>query len=169
MAPKSKTKDFKIRAGTYMEGGLKRLGALFLKFWAVPMVPVGIGLMLWGLINELGKQQVEFFPVGVTLVISGSLLWLLARKLDAAALVVRYRRHQNQVVRLAQQRGGRLTVTETAGETGMTAEECEDILKKLSEGGYVEVEVTESGMVVYRFPEVLYAHEKQLSRSLDIA
>ena len=48
-------------------------------------------------------------------------------------------------------------------------EEADEILKRLSEGGYVEVEVTDAGMVVYRFPEILFAHEKTWSRGVDSA
>ena len=164
------TRDLSIKAGNYMEGGTKRLGALFLKVWAVPMVPVGVGLMLYGLIKKFEYEHVQdLFSVGVTLVILGALLWFLSRKLDAAAQLVRYRRQQNRIVRLAQERGGRLTVTEGAVGTGLTVEEAEGILQRLAEGGYVEIEVTDSGMMVYRFPEVLFAHEKPWSRGVDSA
>jgi hypothetical protein len=163
--------DFKLKAGNYMEGGLKRLGALFLKLWAVPMVPVGVGFMLYGLITQLdsGYSLKDTFPIGVTLTILGSLLWFLAKRLDAAAYLVRYRRHQNRIVRLARERGGRLTVTEASTDAGLTVEEAEEILKRMADGGYVEIEVTDSGIIVYRFPEVLFAHEKHWSRDIESA
>ena len=72
-------------------------------------------------------------------------------------------------MRLSQQRGGRLTVTETAAETGLAIEEADEILKGMADGGFVEVEITDSGMMVYRFPEVLYAHEKEWSRGGESA
>ena len=153
-----------------MEGGIKRLGALFLKVWAVPMIPLGVGLMLFGLFRIFEENRWEDpLSVGVAFVVMGALLWLSSRKLDEAAQLVRYRRQQNKLVRLARQRQGRLTVTESAAETGMTIEECEQILKKMADGGYVEVEVTDSGLMVYRFPEVLFGHEKMWSRSIDRA
>lgn len=158
-----------------MEGGLKRLGALFLKSWAVLMVPGGVGLMLYGLVamintvGRIGDNAIIPFSVGVTLSILGSLLWVLAKKLDAAAYLVRYRRQQNKVVRLAQQRGGRLTITETAAESGLAVEEVEEILKNMTDRGFVEMEITDSGIVVYRFPEVLFAHEKHWSRGVESA
>ena len=167
---KDEVRDFKLKAGNYMEGGMKRLGALFLKASSVAMVPIGVGLMLYGLIEQLENARMDDgFSVGVTLVILGSLLWFLARRLDAAAELVRYRRQQNRVVRLAQERGGRLSATETAADTGLTVEEAEGILKRLADGGYVELEVTQSGMVIYRFPEVLFAHEKPWARGVDSA
>ena len=153
-----------------MDGGIKRLGALFLKMWAVPMIPVGVGLMLYGLFRIFEENRWEDpLSVGVALVVMGALLWGGARKLDEAAQLVRYRRQQNRIVRLARQRQGRLTVTETAAETAMTVEESEEILKKLADSGYVEVEISDSGMMVYRFPEVLFSHEKMWSRSIDRA
>jgi hypothetical protein len=164
--------EAKIKVGSAMEGGIKRMGALFLKVQAVPMVPVGLGFMLYGLfqiLNSNNPKQFAPFAIGVTLTILGSLLWVLAKKLDAAAHLVRYRRQQNRVVRLAQQRGGRLTVTETAADTGLTVEEAGDILKRMAEGGFVEIEITDSGMIVYRFPEVLLAHEKHWSRGVESA
>ena len=159
--------ELKIKAGNYMEGGMKRLGALLLKFWAVPLVPVGVGLMLYGLIDRF--ESIEPFSIGVTLVILGALLWVLAKKLDEAAQLVRYRRQQNRIVCLARQRGGRLTVVEAAADTGLTVEEVEEIFKRLADGGYVEIEVTDSGLMVYRFPEILFAHEKHWSRGVDSA
>lgn len=163
-----------LKVGSAIESGCKRLGALFLKVLAVPIVPIGLGFMLYGLFQMLrpaasDHSSFELFAIGVTQVIFGSLLWLLAKKLDAAAHLLRYRRQQNRVVRLARQRGGRLTVTETAADTGLTVEEAAEILKQLADGGFVEVEITDSGLIVYRFPEVLFAHEKQWSRGVESA
>ena len=164
--------NFKV--GSAIESGCKRLGALFLKVLAVPIVPIGLGLMLYGLFQMLRPEApdsdfFELFAIGVTQVIFGSLLWILAKKLDAAAHLVRYRRQQSRVVRLARQRGGRLTVTETAADTGLTVEEASEILKRLADGGFVEVEITDSGLIVYRFPEVLFDHEKHWSRGVESA
>ena len=78
-----------------MEGGIKRLGALFLKMWAVPMIPIGVGLMLYGLFRIFEENRWEDpLSVGVALVVMGALLWGGARKLDEAAQLVRYRRQQ---------------------------------------------------------------------------
>ena len=144
-----------------LEGGVKRLGALLLKAGAVPMIPVGLGLMLWGLFHRLENNSWEDpLSVGVSLVVMGAILWFLARRLDSAAGLVRQRRLENRILRLAAQRDGRLTVTEAATETGFTVVETETVLKGLAEGGYVEIEVTESGLIVYRFPEILFGSEK---------
>ena len=150
-----------MKANSLLEGGVKRLGALFLLVWAVPLIPAGVGLMLWGLFQKIEHNSWEDpLPLGVALVIMGGLLWLLSKRLDEAASLVRRRRRQNRMLKLAQARGGRLTVTEAAADTGLTVEESEAILKGLADGGYVEIEVTDAGLMVYRFPEVLYEHEK---------
>lgn len=160
----------KAGAKERMEGGIKRLGALFLKIGAVPMIPVGVGLMLYGLSQILAADRWdEPLPIGVSMVVMGGLLWQLSRRLDAGALQIRYRQQQRKLVQLARRSQGRLTVTDAAADAGMTVEEAEDILKKMCDSGYVEIEVTESGMMVYRFPEVLFAHEKAWSRAIDRA
>lgn len=156
--------DAKLKVRMSMEGGLKRLGALFLKAWAVPMVPIGLALILYGLFTNF-----EPLSIGVALVLMGGLLWLLAAKLDAAALLVRHRKEQNRIVRLARQKGGRLMVAEAAADSGLLVEEAEQILRELADGGYAEVEVTDSGMVVYRFPEFLFGHEKHWARGVESA
>ncbi|MBM3279016.1 MAG: hypothetical protein FJY95_13170 [Candidatus Handelsmanbacteria bacterium] len=111
--------DAKLKARISMEGGIKHLGALFFKAWAVPVVPIGLGLILDGLFTNL-----QPFSAGVALVLMGGLLWLLASKLDAAALLVRYRKEQHRIVRLARQKGGRLTVAEAAADSGVLVEEA---------------------------------------------
>ncbi|MFH1571853.1 MAG: hypothetical protein ABIL09_27940 [Gemmatimonadota bacterium] len=150
-----------MKANSLLEGGAKRLGALFLLAWALPMVCGGLGLMLWGLFNRIGDNPWQDpLSIGVSLVILGSVLWVLSKRLDAAAQLVRRRRHENRILRLARACGGRLMAIEAAAETGLTAAEAESILRELAEGGYVEIEVTEAGLMVYRFPEVLYGHGK---------
>lgn len=166
---------FKIRAGSHMEGSFKRLCALCCKGWGGITVPVGVGFMLFGLWEILeaadagAHRSIAPFAVGVSLSIVGSLLWMLGKRLDAAAHLIGHRRRQNKIIRLAQRRGGRLMITEIAVETGLAVEEVEDIVTGLVNGGYVEVEVSDSGVVVYRFPEALFAHEKHWSRGVESA
>jgi hypothetical protein len=146
-----------------LEGGIKRLGGLFLLVLAIPLFAVGLGLMLWGLSTALtaaihtGPSLEHSLSIGVALVVLSVLMWVGSRRLDAAVRILKNRRVENALLRLAQQRGGRLTVIETAAETGYTAEEVALVLRRLSEQGFVEIEVTEAGVMVYRFPEIAYA------------
>ncbi len=160
-----------MRLQWILEGGIKRLGGLFLLVWAIPLFAVGLGLMLWGLSKALtlaihtgppgfllsGSHFEHPLSIGVALVVLSVLMWVGSRRLDAAVRTLKDRRVENALLRLAQQRGGRLTVIEAAAETGYTAEEVALVLRRLSEQGFVEIEVTDAGVMVYRFPEIAYA------------
>ncbi|HET8654676.1 MAG TPA: hypothetical protein VFL93_04120 [Longimicrobiaceae bacterium] len=62
---------------------------------------------------------------------------------------------QLPVLRLASQRGGRLTVTEVAAELGWTLPRAEKVLHSLDDGVRVDSEVTDEGLIVYQFRELL--------------
>jgi hypothetical protein len=62
---------------------------------------------------------------------------------------------QLPVLRLASQRGGRLTVTEVAAELGWTLPRAEKVLRSLDDGVRVDSEVTDEGVIVYQFRELL--------------
>jgi hypothetical protein len=61
---------------------------------------------------------------------------------------------EHEIIRLAQRKKGRLTVTEVAGETSLDIVEAEKILREMAIRGYAGIKVTESGMVVYEFYEI---------------
>jgi hypothetical protein len=137
---------------------LKRAGALVLTFWTVLLLPAGLGLVLLGLSTRIeNRQWQEPLSIGVGLVAVGAITWYLSRRLHEGARRVRARMDENRILRLASQRGGRLTAMEAATETGMTAVEAESILRSLAEGGFIEIEVSDAGVMIYRFPDVLYA------------
>lgn len=143
---------------TLFDGGLKRAGAMFLTAWAVILLAAGLGLVLYGLAERIDSNDwQEPLSIGVAVFAVGAGTWYLARRLDLAARQARARRDESRVLQLARQRGGRLTVTEAAVETGLTAAESEVILRGLAEGGFVEIEVSEAGIMTYRFPEFVYA------------
>ena len=151
-----------MRLQWILEGGIKRLGGLFLLVWAIPLFAVGLGFMLWGLSKALtqaihtGPPLEHSLSIGVALVVLSVLMWVGSRRLDAAVRTLKGRRVENALLRLAQQRGGRLTVIEAAAETGYTAEEVALVFRQLSEQGFVEIEVTDAGVMVYRFPEIAF-------------
>ena len=62
---------------------------------------------------------------------------------------------QQSLLRAAQQNGGALTVTQGVVATGMTFEQVEESLREMVAKGYVDVDnAPDSGVVVYRFPEL---------------
>jgi hypothetical protein len=141
-----------------IDGKLKRVGALALTFWTVLLVPTGLGLAFYGISTRIRTSEwQEPLSIGVGLVAVGGITWYLSRRLHEGAGRARARVNENRILRLARERGGRLTTMEAATETGLTAVEAEAILKALAEGGFIEIEVTDAGIMIYRFPEVLYA------------
>src|SRR5690606_4274359 len=61
---------------------------------------------------------------------------------------------QTQVVRLAREREGRLTVTDTAIALEWPMRRAEKVLHSLDDGLRVDSEVTDEGIIVYHFREL---------------
>lgn len=104
----------------------------------------------------VGVVELEMIPLAAGLV-SGAGATLLhrsatrARAERRAALISSL---QLPVLQLAAQRGGRLTVTEVAAELGWTLPRSEKVLQSLDDGLRVDSEVTDEGVIVYRFREL---------------
>jgi len=64
---------------------------------------------------------------------------------------------QLPVLKLASERGGRLTVTEVATQLGWTLPRAEKVLESLEDGYRVSSDVTDDGVIVYDFLELRYA------------
>lgn len=62
---------------------------------------------------------------------------------------------QLPVLQLAAERGGRLTVTEVAASLGWTLPRAEKVLQSLDDDVRVSSEVTDEGVIVYQFRELL--------------
>jgi len=115
---------------------LKRAGALALTFWTVLLLPTGLGLVLLGVSTRIEHREwQEPLSIGVGLVAVGAITWYLSRRLHEGARQVRARMDENRILRLASQRGGRLTAMEAATETGRTAGEAEASRRGRAEGG----------------------------------
>jgi hypothetical protein len=63
---------------------------------------------------------------------------------------------QPPVLRLARELGGRLTVTQVASSLGWTMARAEKILTSLDDGLRVDSEVTDEGVIVYNFLEIIH-------------
>jgi hypothetical protein len=64
---------------------------------------------------------------------------------------------QLAVLRLADERGGRLTVTQVAADMGWPMRRAERVLNSLDDGLRVNSEVTDQGVIVYEFREVMHS------------
>lgn len=70
---------------------------------------------------------------------------------------------QKEVLQLARDRGGLLTVSETAASLGWTIARAERVLVSIEDGFRVRSEVTEDGRIVYEFPELFAARREKLA------
>ena len=73
---------------------------------------------------------------------------------------------ESEILRLAGEHGGRLTVVEVVRELAVTHSEAEELLKTLQVRGFAEIEITESGMLVYNFPDVQLLGEKTTGKGV---
>lgn len=65
-----------------------------------------------------------------------------------------YRMLEKQVIRLAQKHNGRLTIPEIAVDTTMSTQEAEKFMEDMASKGYVDMQVSDSGVIVYEFYEI---------------
>lgn len=72
----------------------------------------------------------------------------------------------SEVMKLAERKGGRLTVVEVVAETALPAEVAEEMLGDFVRQGLAEPEVTDKGLVVYVFGDVEQLRDKGGSRGI---
>lgn len=71
-----------------------------------------------------------------------------------------------EILRLAEQRGGKLTVVEVVKDLAVTPADAQTALDDLHTRELAEIEITDSGVLVYAFRDVRGIGEKQESRGL---
>ena len=83
---------------------------------------------------------------------TGTIWWgLKAREDRRRALMARL---QRQVLLLATEKGGTLTVTEVAASLNMSLSVAEGVLDGMDDGLRVRSDITDEGIIVYEFPEL---------------
>lgn len=63
---------------------------------------------------------------------------------------------QDQIIKLAFRKGGLLTVTDVVAETGLSFKKAEKALNEMVDFSRVNMRVSDSGIVVYEFAEILH-------------
>lgn len=114
-----------------------------------------------------GPRDMEQLSVGLSLLVAAQLMWWGSNRIRRSADQRAYARDQLKILRLAREKDGSLTVLETATETRLTVEKAEEILRQLAVGGHAEMRISESGLVVYHFPEIERWDEKRWARPVD--
>lgn len=88
------------------------------------------------------------------------------RLLTADRAELRLQTWESELVKLAAERGGKLTVVEAVAATGLRAPQVDEAFRSLTEQGVADIDVTDSGMLVYRFPDVQLMGEKGGSKPI---
>jgi hypothetical protein len=73
---------------------------------------------------------------------------------------------ESEILKLAERKGGRLTVVEVIADTIIGPEDAEAVLGDLVGRGMAEPEVTDGGLIVYRFPDVEQLKDKGSSHGI---
>jgi hypothetical protein len=143
----------------------------------------GIGLLMVSVFMAIGflaggagghglAAQIFAVLIGVGITGAGGLLLLRQhhrRALPAAAAAVAAlprERWTSELVKLAARKGGRLTVVEAVAEGALSPAEAQTAFDELCAAGLAEPEVTDGGLIVYAFRDLLLLGEKGGSRGL---
>lgn len=66
-----------------------------------------------------------------------------------------------RIYKLAYKLKGRLTVSDIVIETGLDADEAEELIQSMVDNLRVRMEVMDDGLVVYEFPEIIARYKSQ--------
>jgi hypothetical protein len=66
------------------------------------------------------------------------------------------KRREKQILQLALKKDGRLTIPEIAANTSMSTTEAEEFMRDMTAKGYVDMQVTDSGVIMYEFYEIIH-------------
>ncbi|HSH75556.1 MAG TPA: hypothetical protein VLA09_07740 [Longimicrobiales bacterium] len=84
----------------------------------------------------------------------------------AAREALRRQTIDSELVRLAGELGGKLTVVEVVARLALPAEEAGAALDELARSGVCEIQVSDSGVLVYDFADLRHLGEKEQARGL---
>ncbi|WP_419162526.1 hypothetical protein [Candidatus Palauibacter sp.] len=98
--------------------------------------------------------------------------WLLAshfgvgRRIDRRREELRRDTLEAEILRMAGRHDGRLTAVEVAGELAVPTTMAEELLNELMARELADIEITESGLLVYTFDDVRHLSEKDSAKGL---
>lgn len=118
---------------------------------------LAVGLFVIGaIIAVAGIAEAEIGAVltSLFLLLGGALTLRASRTRREARRARLVSALQLPVLRLAAERGGRLTVTEVSAALGWPLPRAEKVLHSLDDGLRVDSEVTDEGVIVYEFREI---------------
>ena len=71
---------------------------------------------------------------------------------------------EKAVLKIANEKNGRLTIAEVAMDTSLSLEESKTILEKMSADGVAELQITDGGSLVYVFTGLISEKEKATAK-----
>lgn len=149
------------RVGSFVEALLKGTLALML-YGSGTLVLAGV---LFYFSWKLGLSTFVVLSGLLPLGTSAYLLWRLLRHRRPPRLW-RYKTREAAILQLAHRSGGRLTVAEAAIGTGLTLREAEKLLNELVRKGYADLQVSPTGVLVYRWFPLTSAADKNRAEPL---
>ena len=118
-------------------------------------------------IVEYWSKGAEPLIVGLSLLVFSQMLWWGGNRFKKSADGRAYARDQHRILRLAREKEGSITVLEAATEIRMTVDKAEEILRDLAARGHAEMRISDSGMIVYHFPEIERWEERHWAKRVD--
>ena len=141
----------------------------------------GIALLAVALFMVAGFLRADVNPAAlrtmVALLIAAGLpaaggSWLLARHFGVGRRIGQRREElrrdtlEAEILKMAARYDGRLTAVEVAGELAVPTTKAEELLNELMRRELAEIEITDSGLLVYAFHDVRHLSEKETARGL---
>jgi hypothetical protein len=68
--------------------------------------------------------------------------------------------HEKEIILLAQQKGGSLTIPEIIAESSLDSDDAEKVMEELVIKGYADMKTTDTGVIVYEFYEIIKQKEE---------
>ena len=137
---------------------------------------IGISLfMLLGFFNANlpGSAGAQFLAlivgVGIPGAVGGALLsqhFGGKKKLAGRREQLKRQTQEAELLRLAGEHDGRLTVVDVVRDLALANSDAEQLLRGVVERGDAEIEITDRGLLVYRFPDVQLLDEKSSSKGV---
>lgn len=66
-------------------------------------------------------------------------------------------KRESELIHLAEKKGGRLSVSEVVASTNIDAQTAEEMLDEMTRRGTVDMQISESGVIVYEFLDLSVA------------
>jgi len=119
------------------------------------MMHGGMMFSSWG--APFGGFWLLLIPLTVFIAIGVTRLFVsTGRRREQSGRKLRKMPIQDQIIKLAYRKGGRLTVTDVVAETGLSFKKAEKALNEMVDFSRVNMRVSDSGIMVYEFVEICH-------------